>query len=65
MGQGIQEWIKSNVKFFKVCLSQILLGPFLNTLSHMLSKISVMIFTISRNTDFKIKKLQFIKFLSL
>ena len=57
MGQGIREWIKSIVKFFKVCLSQILLGPFLNTLSHMLSKISVMIFNISRNTDFKIKKL--------
>ena len=23
------------VKFFKICLPQILLGPFLNTLSHM------------------------------
>ena len=26
------------VKFFKGCLSQVLLGPFLNTLSHMIKK---------------------------
>ena len=50
MGQSIQEWTKQNLwktvfkkfevsrpyhfKFFKGCLLQILLGPFLNTLSH-------------------------------
>ena len=44
MGQSIQEWPKSNlwkiaikkfeVIFFKGCLPQIWLGPFLNTLSH-------------------------------
>ena len=42
MGQSIQEWTKENlwktafsrpypIKFFKGCLPQILLGPFLNT----------------------------------
>ena len=43
MGEGIQEWIKSNLwktafktfKFFKDCLPHILLGPFLNTLTQM------------------------------
>ena len=43
MGLSIQEWTKQNlcktafknlVKFFKVCLPQSLLGPFLNNLSH-------------------------------
>ena len=41
MGQSIQEWPKSNLrntafkKYFNGCLPQILLGPFLNNLSHM------------------------------
>ena len=35
MGQSIQEWTWSN--FFKGCLPQILLGPFLNTLNHIIS----------------------------
>ena len=49
MGQSIQEWTKLNLwktafkkfkggmvcfRFFKGCLPQVLLGPFLNTLSH-------------------------------
>ena len=43
MGQGIQEWtmqicgrksLKNSLKFFKGCFSQILLGPFLNTLTN-------------------------------
>ena len=42
MGQDIQEWTRENLrkaafphhfKFFKGCLPQILLGPFLNTLA--------------------------------
>ena len=42
MGQSIQEWTKLNFwktafKKFKGCLSQILFGPFLNTLSDMIS----------------------------
>ena len=32
--QSIQEW----TRFFKGCLPQILLGPLLNTLSHVLGK---------------------------
>ena len=35
MGQSIQESRPYHVKFFKACLPQILLGPFLNTLSQM------------------------------
>ena len=31
------------VKFFKRCLSQILLGPFLNTLTHTLSFLQLMV----------------------
>ena len=34
LGQSIQEW--PYFKFFKRCLPQILLGPFLNTLSHLI-----------------------------
>ena len=41
MEQSIQEWTNEQFKngprmdkFFKGCLPQILLGPFLNTLSH-------------------------------
>ena len=33
MGEGIEG--VNQVKFFKGCLPQILLGPFLNTLTHM------------------------------
>ena len=37
MGQSIQEWTKPyHFKFIKGCLPQILLGPFLNTLSHII-----------------------------
>ena len=43
LGQNIREWTKEDslsrpcpFKFFKGCLPQILLGPFLNTLSHLL-----------------------------
>ena len=40
MGQSIQEWTNQNLwkkafKKLKGCLLQILIGPFLNTLSHM------------------------------
>ena len=45
MGQGIQEWTKSNfwnttwvdhiISNFKGCFPQIALGPFLITLTHM------------------------------
>ena len=42
LGQGIQEWAKKNLwnlwqhfKFSKGCLPQILLGPFLNTLTYL------------------------------
>ena len=38
LGQGILEWMKCRsyqFKFFKGCLPQILLGPILNTLSHL------------------------------
>ena len=41
MGQSIQERGQHPVKFCKGCLLQILLGPFLNTLSH----VTVMIIT--------------------
>ena len=44
MGQSIQEWTKQNLwktafkkislQIFQGCLPEILLGPFLNTLSH-------------------------------
>ena len=48
LAQGIQKWTKLNlwktakkfeahVKFFKGCLPQILLGTFLNTLTHLLN----------------------------
>ena len=46
MGQSIKEWTKKNVwklgrpyhfKFFKGCLPQIFLVPFLSTLTHMVS----------------------------
>ena len=49
IGQGIQEWTKQNLrgtdhsrpydfKFFKDCLPQIFLGPFLNTLTQIIPK---------------------------
>ena len=55
MRKGIQEWTKKllwktafkkfegiwSAKFFKGCLPQILLGPLLNTLSHILFGLSV------------------------
>ena len=48
MGQDIQEWTKQNLwkadhfKFFKGCLPQILLGPFLNILTHMLVRADIL-----------------------
>ena len=57
LGQNIQERSLWKIdlsrpypfKFFKGCLPQILLGPFLNTLSHLYGRICMSLFQLRRS----------------